>query len=75
VLGSFKLTSMKTNTPSNGVPIGSQYEDMFGAYEVIGEPVWSDDARCYMQDVRGPEGWVTTNAVPALRHYLGLVER
>lgn len=58
-----------TTSRDDGVTIGTTFSDMFGEYEVVGEPVWSDAMNGYAQDVRTPEGYITRNAVSAIRQY------
>jgi len=51
----------------NGVPVGSKFSDPIGEYEVVGSPVWVEDAGCYKQHVRSPHGYVAPITVDALR--------
>lgn len=56
---------------SNGFPIGSTFEDsILGiTFTIIGEPVWSEGCKGYVQDVRDSDGWIVANAVEAMKYY------
>jgi hypothetical protein len=53
----------------NSFPVGGTFKDFQGVWTIVGEPVWSDGCKGYVQDVRDPQGNITAHAVAALRYY------